>query len=97
MDINLTFLLIDLMKLTKIYAPFSKDQIDYLIDWQSNDKYHPYTCENYHAGDRSLIPSETGWHCPHCDYKQSWAYVPEQIFFGSDPTKFVDGIFVGTD
>ncbi len=54
-------------------------------------EYHPYTCggnrcdaahvkyakENGDRDEGLLVATVGGWICPVCDYKQDWAWAPE--------------------
>lgn len=58
----------------RLDAPFTADQVASLTEYQDASAWHPFTCVNDHTGDRELIPTRTGWVCPHCKYIQSWCY-----------------------
>lgn len=60
---------------------FTKEQVDSLNRYQSDGRFHPFTCGNRkdiqktHAdGEGILVATEDGWICPYCDYKQEWAH-----------------------
>ena len=63
-----------------IEAPWTPEQVDALNFFQRDGLMHPFTCGN--RGDaphpqneqNALVATETGWTCPHCDYKQGWAH-----------------------
>lgn len=59
-----------------IYAPFTPEQVTNLNEYQSSGLMHPFTCADRddHNGVDILIATESGWHCPFCDYTQSWAH-----------------------
>src|SRR5262245_38823434 len=57
-----------------IHAPFTDDQIAALNRWQGYGYVHEFTCPNEHPGSRVLIAERNGWHCPCCDYRQTWAF-----------------------
>ena len=63
----------------QIFAPWSDELIQYLIEYQSNAEYHPFTCEEFHSGDRKLTPTKDGFICKHCDYTQDWCVIPNHI------------------
>ena len=60
--------------MNKIETLWSEQTVKELNEYQNNGKFHPYTCINYHDGDRNLIATKDGWICKHCDYKQNWAH-----------------------
>lgn len=55
----------------KIFAPFTKDQINSLTHWQNDDTIHPFTCPN---DSEKLIPRRQGWYCSKCNYTQNWVH-----------------------
>jgi hypothetical protein len=57
-----------------IEAPWTDTQVDNLNRWQRCDFVHEFTCPNHHDGSRVLIARNDGWHCPSCDYRQTWAH-----------------------
>ena len=70
----------------KIIKPFSPEQIA-ALDLYQHSFWHPFTCGNNrgdkkhkdyaakHGGDwGALVPTEDGWVCPVCGYKQDWAH-----------------------
>ena len=60
------------MKPHTIYPPWSDEQIAALNTWQRLGVVHPFTCPvEGHRAD--LVAHEDGWHCPQCDYRQTWA------------------------
>lgn len=69
-----------------IYAPFSKEQVGVLNQFQRLQNFHPFTCggnrtDDAHLdGEGVLVATEQGWVCPFCDYKQKWA-----LEFMADP------------
>jgi hypothetical protein len=64
--------------MTRVYAPFSLDQIEALNAFQKLGYFHPFTCgnRNDHVSNSTLVASEKGWSCPHreCGYTQDWAF-----------------------
>lgn len=65
--------------MSKIKAPFTKEQVLALNAFQRGGLFHQYTCggdvvEYVCGGDRVLIATEEGWICPCRKYKQDWAY-----------------------
>lgn len=60
----------------KIEAPFTAEQVERLNAFQHRPEIHPFTCPNDHRpGDNDvLVAHEDGWHCPSCDYRQTWAH-----------------------
>jgi len=59
---------------TKVFAPFSPEQVAYLEIWQYALPVHPFDCRNEHEGERTLLPTENGWICSSCDYTQDWCH-----------------------
>lgn len=57
-----------------VFAPFTPEQVDNLNHYQHAGRMHPFTCGNYHDGDHTLVATEGGWICCHCDYTQDWAH-----------------------
>lgn len=57
-----------------IEAPWTDHQVANLNRWQRCDHVHPFTCPNYHDGSRVLVAENNGWHCPSCEYRQTWAH-----------------------
>jgi hypothetical protein len=57
-----------------IEAPWTDHQVENLNRWQRCDHVHPFTCVNHHQGSRVLIAQNDGWHCPTCEYRQTWAH-----------------------
>lgn len=53
-----------------ILAPFSKNQVDALWDWQLDKNNHPYTCT---CGE-TLLPTINGFVCSRCPYTQNWCW-----------------------
>lgn len=56
-------------------APWTKDQISCLNQWQSCGFFHPFTCGNPNCR-AELVATEKGWKCPveGCGYTQDWAH-----------------------
>lgn len=59
---------------TQIKAPFTKEQVDALQQYQNECKHHQFTCQEFHGTECKLVPTIRGWICPYCDYTQDWAY-----------------------
>lgn len=68
-------------------APWTVEQTAALNAWQTNGRFHPFTCGNdrgdakhrayaeAHGGDLGqLMATPNGWFCPACDYRQDWAH-----------------------
>lgn len=60
-------------------APWNAETVKSLNHWQSDGKFHPYTCANgrderHLDGEGVLIATENGWKCPYCEYTQDWAH-----------------------
>jgi hypothetical protein len=50
-------------------VPFTEEQIQNIIKYQSLGYYHPLTCGN----DSSILyPTIEGLRCPNCNYIQKW-------------------------
>lgn len=72
------------MRLDSIEAPFTKEQVDNLNEFQNNGQFHSFTCcspENTSKCERTsgksegvLTATEQGWICPCGEYKQNWAH-----------------------
>jgi hypothetical protein len=69
--------------MSKVYAPFTPDQVASLNAYQRSGTFHEFTCgsDNCHAvvvydSKAILHASPKGWKCPftNCDYTQDWAY-----------------------
>jgi len=56
-----------------IFAPWTTDQVDALNAYQQQEDMHPYVCGT-HACRAVLTARDDGWHCPKCDYQQTWAH-----------------------
>ncbi len=57
-----------------VYAPFTDEQVRRLNKWQKSGKIHPFTCGGSDNCRSILIPTNNGWICPNCDYKQDWCH-----------------------
>jgi len=59
-----------------VYAPWDDDTVNSLNRYQTNETYHPYTCEEGHL----LVATKDGWVCSEkengCDYEQNWYWKP---------------------
>ncbi len=71
-------------QINKIKAPFSKEQVEKLNEYQGKGEFHPFTCCSDDAGgtdcerrngkEGKLIATEEGWVCPCGKYSQKWAH-----------------------
>lgn len=65
---------------TRIVPPWTDQQVANLNAYQRSGRFHPFTCggnrtdEKHLDGEGLLIASNNGWHCPYCDYTQTWAH-----------------------
>jgi hypothetical protein len=59
-------------------APWTKDEVISLMDFQEAGHFHEFTCvrrdDGNHAGSGALVPTVRGWICQFCDYTQDWAH-----------------------
>lgn len=62
-------------------APFTPDEVESLNGYQCSGVMHPFTCGSgnrrdaaHTDGEGVLVAQEDGWHCPFCDYRQSWCH-----------------------
>ena len=57
-------------------APWSREQVKSLNDYQVSGAFHPFTHLRDDGGNEEvLVASEDGWHCPeHPDFEQDWAW-----------------------
>jgi hypothetical protein len=59
--------------MSKIFSPWSHDEVDNLNKRQKINNLHPYTC-----GDcgKDLVAYFSGWRCSdiECKYRQNWAH-----------------------
>lgn len=53
-------------------APWTRDQVAILNNYQNDGRTHSYTCG--HDGRHQLVATEDGWRCPFDDYRQDWAH-----------------------
>jgi len=58
------------IKLGRIKAPFTEEQVKHLREWQRNDQVHPFTCCNH----RTMEVSTEGFICPACGVVQTWCH-----------------------
>lgn len=60
--------------MSKMFKPWTPDQIKNLNEFQANRHMHPFTCGT--AGCRAdLVATAEGWTCPNgCGYTQNWAH-----------------------
>lgn len=58
---------------TKIYEPWTEEEVENLKQRQQRKDLHPYTCGRCTS---LLVPTTEGWICPttNCDYRQHWAH-----------------------
>jgi hypothetical protein len=61
------------LRAAKWVAPWTDEQIQLLLLWQTGGWIHPYTCGN-DSNHPVLVPTENGWICSVCDYTQNWAH-----------------------
>lgn len=57
---------------TRATPPWSEDEIASLNERQQQD-LHQYTCGN-NSLHKALVAYRDGWHCPDCNYRQTWAH-----------------------
>jgi len=59
--------------MTKIFSPWTLEEVDNLNARQALQCLHPYTCGKC---QKTLVACFSGWQCPDfgCDYKQNWAH-----------------------
>ncbi|BBZ93135.1 hypothetical protein BRDID11004_59660 [Bradyrhizobium diazoefficiens] len=69
-----------------IEAPWTDAQVENLNRWQQSGHVHPFTCPNHHDASRVLIAKPDGWHCPGCEYTQTWAHAG--MVLGPPPDPF---------
>ena len=66
----------------KIVAPWTRQQVDALNDYQAAGWMHPFTCGHCRDtlgtdrghNERRLVATVEGWRCPTCTYTQDWAH-----------------------
>lgn len=61
--------------MNSVKPPWDAETIANLNAYQTNGRFHPYTCGN--DSDHILEATEAGWVCPRCDYTQNWAHAGE--------------------
>jgi hypothetical protein len=66
-------------------APWTDAQVENLNRWQQAGHVHPFTCPNDHAESRVLLAQNDGWHCPSCEYTQTWAHAMMALGPPPDP------------
>jgi hypothetical protein len=64
-------------------APWTDTEVRALEEWQACAWVHPFTCGN---DGEVLQPTPAGWHCPRCDWQQTWAH--DFMFSGAPPAPF---------
>lgn len=57
---------------------FTPDEVASLNEYQNCGIFHPFTCGSdvraeHEDGEGILIATESGWMCPYCDFRQSYA------------------------
>ncbi len=68
-------------------APWSDAEVERLRLWQTDGRFHPFTCPGDRAecyGQRELIPTTEGWKCACGEYRQDWAH---DLMFGTLPPR----------
>lgn len=56
---------------SRVIAIWNQEQVDKLNRWQSDGRFHPFTCECGNV----LTATVGGWVCSKCpDYHQDWAW-----------------------
>lgn len=71
----------------KITPPWTAEEVEALNAFQTDGRFHPFTCGNkdrhpqieHPSGwtetvGEVLVATEHGWTCTHCDYTQKWAH-----------------------
>ena len=60
--------------MSKIYTPWTEEQVAALTKWQTTIHVHPFTCQ-FHSYI-ALVPTKDGLHCPakNCRYLQFWVW-----------------------
>lgn len=60
---------------SRVYAPFSHEQVESLNDYQKSGLFHEFTCGGEHEHAVVLVATGAGWVCPEgCGYLQIWAH-----------------------
>jgi len=77
-----------------IKAPFTKEQVKKLNEYQMSGCFHPFTCCGHDGCVRDednnyglLIATEDGWVCPCGKWKQDWAH---KFMSKGPPKEFID-------
>lgn len=60
--------------MSKIFPPWTAEEVAALNQWQRRDDRHPFTCGNGGHAHGVLVATPEGWMCSMCDYVQSWAH-----------------------
>jgi hypothetical protein len=60
--------------LHSVEAPFNSEQVAHINEFQREGYMHPFTCPGAHSGERNLVATKDGLHCPSCDYRQFWVH-----------------------
>lgn len=85
-----------------IAPPWTETEVEVLNGWQRSGVVHPFTCrhrgEDGHGVDDVLVAGPDGWHCPSCDYTQTWAhrYMTDHELLGRMSTRLL-GPLLGRD
>ena len=60
--------------MTVTRAPWTKKQVELLMKFQSDPRFHPYTCQFHTSVTLTATPS--GWRCgvSNFSYKHDWAH-----------------------
>ncbi len=74
-----------------------KVNIENLQAWQNSDSVHQFTCgsgnrtdEKHLDGEGVLTPTESGWECPYCDYRQPYGRFEQTIHVQNALTMFMN-------
>lgn len=63
-----------------IFAPWTDEQVELLLTWQTCGYFHPYTCgicrdnPDLPSGEYALHPTKEGWICHTCNYRQFFCH-----------------------
>lgn len=58
------------MRISKINALFTAEEVKHLQEWQASDYVHPFTCCDHII----MEVSEAGFTCPKCGRLQTWCH-----------------------
>jgi hypothetical protein len=89
-----TMRLAEFLAADRVDAPWTKDQVRRLNEFQEREGVHPFTCPGPPEGSeedcpsRNLIATPDGWLCACRRYTQSWAHrkMIEEPSRGDDPS-----------